>query len=68
MWMCTVVLISLKKKKVKKGKKEQLKDFVFLLYNEEGREVFKGKFNMPGLRGEKESKLGSNFFVSSRRT
>lgn len=56
--MCTVVPITL----TKKGKKEQLNHFIFLIYNQEGRETLKGKFTMPGLRGEKESQLGSNFF------
>lgn len=50
--MCTVVPIILKKK-VKEGKKEQLKHFVFLIYNEEGREALKGKFMMLGHRGKK---------------
>lgn len=50
--------------KLKKGKKEQLKHLLFLIYNEEGRDILKGKFNMSGLRGEKEQKLGSySFFL-----
>lgn len=55
----TVVPI-IKKKKVKKGKSKQLKHFVYLIYNKEGREALKGKFIMPGLI--EESKLGSIFF------
>lgn len=61
MWMCTVVLI-IGKKKVKKGKKEQLKHFIFLIYNKEDREAIKGKFNMPGLKRRKGIKTWQYFF------
>lgn len=44
------------KKKGKKGKKEQLKHFIFLVYNKEGREAIKGRFNMPGPIGKKGKK------------
>lgn len=54
MWMCTVV--PLKKKGKKKGKKEQLKHFIFLINNEEGREALKGKFIMPELKRRKRIK------------
>lgn len=51
-----------KKKKVKKGKKEQLKHFIFLIYNKEDREAIKGKFNMPGLKRRKGIKTWQYFF------
>jgi len=33
-----------------------LKHFIFLVYNKEGREAIKGRFNMPGLIGKKGKK------------
>lgn len=60
--MSTVVPIILKNI-VKQGKKEQLKLFVFFIYNEEGRETLKDIFIMLGHKGEKQSKLDSIFFL-----
>lgn len=49
--MCTVPIIL--RKKLKEGKKEQLKHFIFFTYNEESGKTLKGKFIMLGHKGEK---------------